>query len=141
MCLGPKKPQIKHEGNFFFFYIGSEKFHRIHTWTFIVAGSEIWLELDLESSFPVDLPFDDIAISLTHGQLSTTALSGSDNGSEKSRRKVNRPVMHSFSATGSSGGPGIHRTPSNRSTSSVVSSAASSFIQVHFNFEHKLLMC
>jgi hypothetical protein len=34
-----------------------------------LAGSEVWLELDLESYFPVDLAFDDIAISLTHSPL------------------------------------------------------------------------
>jgi hypothetical protein len=37
------------------------------------AGSEVWLELELESAFPVDLLFDDIAISLAHGPLTAAA--------------------------------------------------------------------
>jgi hypothetical protein len=36
-------------------------------------GSEVWLELELESAFPVDLLFDDIAISLTHGPLTAAS--------------------------------------------------------------------
>ena len=100
----------------------------------ILVGSEVWLELELESAFPVDLRFDDVAVSLTHGPLTsvptvTSSATGTDGSSEKSRRKINRPVLHTFSGTGNAG-PGIHRTPSNRSTSSVVSSAASSLIQV-----------
>ena len=78
------------------------------------SGSEVWLELELESAFPVDILFDDISISLSHSPLQTVQpATASESSAEKSRRKVNRPITHTFSGSGMTGaGPGIHRTPS-----------------------------
>lgn len=61
-----KKPVIPgnftHLSFFIIFYV------IIHIYVFILyKGSEVWMELQLDSHFPLDIPFNDISISIIQG--------------------------------------------------------------------------